>query len=120
MRTSEFCDHVVDLLAPLGRVSYRSMFGGWGFYLDGTIFAIADEDVLYLKADDGNRPLFEAAGSSPFRPYPGKDTAMSYYEVPAEVFDNAGTLLAWARSAMAAARRSPAKKAKQAKKRGAR
>ena len=45
---------------------------------------------------------------------------MSYYEVLAEVFDNAGTLLAWARLAMAAARRSPAKKAKQAKKRGAR
>ena len=92
-KTSQFCDHVVDLLAPLGRVTYRSMFGGWGFYVDGTIFAIADEEVLYLKADDENRPLNEAAGSGPFRPYPGRDTAMSYYEVPVEVFDDADALL---------------------------
>lgn len=110
MKTSEFCDHVVDLLAPLGRVSYRSMFGGWGFYCEGLFFAVADDDVLYLKADDDNRPLYEAAGSGPFRPYPGKDTAMSYYEVPADVFDDQETFLDWTRAALAAALRAQAKK----------
>lgn len=110
MRGREFCDHVVDLLAPLGRVTYRSMFGGWGFYLDGLFFAVADEDVLYLKADDGNRPLYEAAGSGPFRPYPDRDATMSYYEVPAEVLDDAEALAEWARAALEAARRARAGK----------
>ena len=34
-KTNEFCDYLMDRLAPLGTPSYKFMFGGYGIYLDG-------------------------------------------------------------------------------------
>ncbi len=103
----EFRDHLLDLLAPLGAVTVRAMFGGGGVYLDGTMFGLVADDVLYLKVDDANRGDFEAAGSGPFV-YQGKTrpVAMSYYQVPAEIMDDGETLCRWARRAWEAARRA--------------
>ena len=64
----EFRDHVLDLLTPLGPVTAPRMFGGFGIYLDGVMFALIADDVLYLKVDDRTRPDYEAAGAAPFRP----------------------------------------------------
>jgi DNA transformation protein and related proteins len=110
-REDEFCDHVADLLSPLGKITYRRMFGGFGIYVDGRIVAIADDGVLYLKADDENRPGFEAAGMEPFRPFPDRDTAMSYYQVPAEALDDQDRLIGLARTSLEAAQRSAARQA---------
>ena len=63
-----FRDHVLDLMAALGPVTARRMFGGFGIYLDGVMFALIADDILYLKVDDRTRPDYEAAGSAPFRP----------------------------------------------------
>ena len=103
----EFRDHLIDLLTPLGAVTVRAMFGGGGVYLDGTMFGLVADDVLYLKVDDANRPDFEAAGSGPFV-YQGKNrpVTMSYYQVPAELMDDGETLCQWARGAWEAARRA--------------
>ncbi len=60
----EFRDHVLDLLAPLGPVTARRMFGGFGITLDGVMFALIADDVLYLKVDDRTRPDYEAAGAA--------------------------------------------------------
>ena len=76
--SAEFRDHVLDLLAPLGPVTARRMFGGFGIYLDGVMFALIADDILYLKVDDRTRPDYEAAGSAPFRPRPrGKPFTMA-------------------------------------------
>ena len=64
--TSEFADYAVELLGAAGRVTARRMFGGYGLYCDGVMFALIADDVLYLKADDVNRPELERAGSAPF------------------------------------------------------
>ena len=40
-RSAEFVRHVLDLMAPLGAVRSRAMFGGHGIDLGGTTFAIA-------------------------------------------------------------------------------
>jgi len=64
--TSECADYVVELLAGVGRVVARQMFGGYGLYCDGVMFALIADDVLYLKADEANRPDFERAESAPF------------------------------------------------------
>ncbi len=64
----EFCAHVLDLLAPLGVVTARRMFSGYGLYLDRVIFAIITNDTLYLKVDEQSQADYEAAGSAPFRP----------------------------------------------------
>jgi DNA transformation protein and related proteins len=99
-------------LEQLGRVvpvTARSMFGGVGIYSDGLFFALLDDDTLYFKADDSNRPDFEAAGMGPFRPF-GDDThVMQYYEVPAELLEEPELLRGWVEKAMAVARRKKRK-----------
>jgi len=103
----EFREHVLEMLEPLGAVTARSMFGGGGLYLDGTMFAlITRSDVLYLRTDDGNREDFEAAGMGPFVPFEDGRMMMPYHEVPPGVLEDADRLSAWCRAAWEAARRA--------------
>jgi DNA transformation protein len=104
----DFIDHMSDLLAPLGTLRGRRMFGGYGLYCDGLFFALIANDVLYLKADDRNRPAFEAAGQRPFKPFDDKPSTLSYYPVPEEDFEDGDALLTWARGALDAALRAKA------------
>jgi DNA transformation protein len=105
--SSGFVAFVLDSLQPLCGVSARRMFGGWGIYKDGVIFALIAHDQLYLKVDDGNRAAFQANRLAPFT-YAGKGrpVQMSYYEAPGEGFDDPEILCDWARDAYAAALRS--------------
>ncbi len=104
--SAEFRDHVLDLLADLGAVRARAMFGGAGLYLDDTMFALIARDVLYFKVDEGNQQPYKDAGSQPFVPFADKAYAMSYWQVPPEVMEDPGTLCCWAGKARDAARRS--------------
>ena len=107
MADSEFVSYVVESLQPLGPVVARRMFGGHGIYLDGVMFALIAYDQLYLKVDGGNRAAYEAAGLQPFTySGKGKPIEMSYREAPSEGFDDPEVLCAWARDALAAARRA--------------
>jgi DNA transformation protein len=109
-----FRDFVLEQLASAGQVTPRPMFGGVGLYLDGHFFALIDDDTLYFKASEATRARYEKAGSRPFCPYPGEpDKAMGYWEVPAEVLEDAGEAAAWAREALAVAlakKRRPARR----------
>jgi DNA transformation protein len=100
------------LLMPLGPVVPRGMFGGWGFFLDGTMIALVAGDALYLKTDATTRPRFEAAGSQAFV-YRGRKgpVATSYWRAPAGSEAVPEAMLAWAELAVAAARRAAARKA---------
>lgn len=97
---------MVDQLEALGRIVPRSMFGGVGLYCDGLFFGIIASDVLYLKADDANRPDYERAGASPFRPYADRAGTMQYFSVPVGVLESQPEVLEWARKAVAAAERA--------------
>jgi DNA transformation protein and related proteins len=113
--SDDFRDFVLEQLRSAGQVSARPMFGGVGLYLDGLFFALIDDDTLYFKAGDSNRPRYERAGSKPFCPYPDRpDQAMGYWEVPAEVLEDADELAVWARESMAVAlearKRRPARR----------
>jgi DNA transformation protein and related proteins len=120
-KQNEFCDYLMDILAPLGTPSYRFMFGGYGIYLDGVIIAIVVDDVLLLRADEENRPDFEARGIEPFRPYPDKMTStMPYYTVPDDVFEDSDVFLEWAGRSREAALRAQAAKEAKGKKKGKR
>ncbi|MGB8273718.1 MAG: TfoX/Sxy family protein [Alphaproteobacteria bacterium] len=108
--SAEFCQFVLDLLQPLGRVTARRMFGGYGLYFDGRMFALIADDTLYLKADDRNRPFFEVAGMPPFRPSVGGRTmTMPYYRAPPDILEDSGQLSDWARASVTAALDSPPK-----------
>jgi DNA transformation protein len=111
MNGGDFIEHLLDQLAGWGGVNARRMFGGWGLYRAGVMFGLVADDVLYLKADDANRPAFEDAGMKPFSyQRAGKPAViMSYWECPPDALDSAETLIALARDAHAAALRSGAK-----------
>jgi DNA transformation protein len=100
----EFLDYLLGQLAPLGHVVSRRMFGGVGLYHEELFFGLIDDDVLYLKADESNRADYTSRAMEPFRPYPDRPIySMSYYQVPADVLEDAESLAAWARKSCAAA-----------------
>ncbi len=86
-------------------VRARNMFGGVGIYGGDLFFALIDEDTLYLKVDDTNRPDFEARGSSPFRPTGPEGEVMQYYAVPVDLLEDPEALRPWVDQALAVARR---------------
>jgi len=100
------------LFILLGPVVPRGMFGGWGFFLDGTMIALVAGEALYLKTDATTRPRFEAAGSEAFvyRSRKGP-VATSYWRAPAGSEADPGVMLPWAELAVAAARRAATQKA---------
>lgn len=107
--SDDYRDFVLEQLAGAGRVTSRAMFGGVGLYLDGLFFALIADDSLYFKTGDSNRPRFQSAGSRPFCPYPERpDQQMGYWEVPADVLEDADTLALWAREALAVALKASA------------
>jgi len=111
MAVSEgYRNFVIEQLEHVSSITSKSMFGGVGLYADGLFFALIDDDRLYFKVDDSNRPDFEAVGMEPFRPY-GDERAMKYYEVPIGVLEDVDALKTWAEKAVEVARR--AKKGKK-------
>ena len=110
-RRPEFLEHVLQLLTPLGRVSARAMFGGYGLYCDGVFFAIVLDEEVYLKADDASRAEFERAGCEIFSyQRRGKRATLNFYRAPAEALDAAPLMLPWAKSALACALRARGRK----------
>ena len=111
----DYLDYVLEQLAGLSQVRPRRMFGGVGLYSDEVFFAIITDDTVYLRVDEASRADFVARGMGAFRPYADRpEVSMSYFEVPAEVLEDAGTLVAWSTravaAALAAAKRRPRRK----------
>jgi len=107
--TGDFVLYVLEQLSGLRDVASRRMFGGVGLYSDGAFFGLISSDVLYFKVGDGNRPDYEARGMGQFRPFRDRPRiSMSYYEVPAEVLEDADECMLWARRSIAVVRSAPA------------
>ena len=106
--SEEFVNHVMDLMAPLGDVQARSMFGGHGFFLNDVMFAKMGRDVLDLRVDDENRAAFEAAGME-------KAGKMPYYRVPPDALEDGDVFLTWAQEVVAASQRAAKAKPQKAK-----
>jgi DNA transformation protein and related proteins len=97
----EWLEHVLDLLAPLGRVTARRFFGGHGLVLGGVQFAFAIEGVLYLRADAALAAELEALGAEPFR-YDTRARTVevrTYWSAPGGGLDDPDALVVWARRA---------------------
>jgi DNA transformation protein len=111
-QTQELVRWCSELLASLGSVRVKRMFGGHGLYIDEVFVAIMADDELFLKTDDASRPQFEAAGCRPFefQTADGKRVAMSYWSAPADAMDSPAQMLPWARQALASALRARASK----------
>jgi DNA transformation protein len=105
-------DHVLDLLMPLGGVTRRYMFGGWGFYKDGLFFALIAGGRFYLKTGPCNEQEFLDAGLAPWAYKTDKgNLSMRYHEAPEGALENPSLMAVWARKGLAAAKEAAAKKA---------
>ena len=110
MAVSEsYREFVLEQLGRVTPVTGKSMFGGMGIYAQGLFFALIAEDRLCFKVDETTRPDFERLGMEPFRPY-GEDSAMGYYEVPADVVEDSLQLAQWMRKAIEVASKAKSKK----------
>ncbi len=105
----EFRDEVLEMLAPLGDVNARAMFGGYGVFESGDMFALMAGSALFFKVDDSNRPTYEEAGSQQY----GR---MPYFRVPVHVLEDPERLHALAHAAVSVGH-STAKKKGGARKR---
>ena len=109
-----YVEHVIELLAGLGPLRIRRMFGGAGVYRDDRMFALIADEVLYLKADAESRGAFEAARSQPFTAVMrGRTETMNYWRLPADASDDPAAAERWALLGLEAALRAKAPKKKK-------
>jgi DNA transformation protein len=109
----DFVAWALDLLAPLGGVTARAMFGGHGLYAEGVMFGLLDDDELFLKADEEAQPVFLAAGCRQWTwPGPKGPMAGGYWRPPDEAHEDPEAMLPWARLGLEAARRKAAARTK--------
>ena len=95
---AQFLEYVLsEVLADVDGISSRAMFGGYGIYKDGVIFAIIADEQLYFKVDESNRGDYEQYGSHPFVYSQGKtkSTTMSYWELPADIMEDRDEIAKW-------------------------
>lgn len=106
-----FSEFLHEMLAPLGRIALRRMFGKTGVFCDGVMLGMVTEDTLYFRVDDGNRAIFrEAAAVPPLNYVKGGETIdLSFWRAPDRLLDDPDEFVVWARAALEAARRVAAK-----------
>jgi DNA transformation protein len=85
------------------------MFGGYGFYADGPMFALIADGDLYFKVDQENIGAFREVGSQPFLYFGNSATPveMSYWKTP--TYDSQ-EITKWAALGNEAAHRAQRKK----------
>lgn len=98
-----FHTYVEDLFANLGRIRIRKMFGGAGVYSGEDMFALINEDRVYVKSDDTLKADLESEGGKSFEwtnPSTGKTIKMSYVSLPIDALDDRVSASDWARKAL--------------------
>lgn len=110
----EFVTYVVDLMQSIVPIRAKSMFGGHGIFLDGLMFGLVADSILYLKVDKETENEFKAKGLEAFTyNKKGKEFKMSYYQAPEEALEDADEMKFWANKAYGAALRAASKKRKK-------
>jgi DNA transformation protein len=120
--SDNFAEFLREQLAPLGRVTLRRMFGKTGVFCDGLMLGMVTDDTLYFRVDDHNRAAFKEAQSAPPLNYEKKGRAidLAFWRAPERLLDEPEEFVAWARLALAAARRVAATRGPPAPKRRSR
>lgn len=107
----EFVSYAIDMMQTIGPVYAKRMFGGYGIFLEGLMFALIADDVLYLKSDKEDEADFVARGLEAFSySSKGKVVRLSYYQAPEEALEDSEVMREWANKAYAAALRAASKK----------
>lgn len=96
-KRSEFLEYILELLEPLGRISYCRMFGGYAIKKNGLAIALIFENEAYFKVDSSNISDYKKLNSEPFTYNArGKTITISNYKLPIEILEDSEELLKWA------------------------
>lgn len=110
-RNPEYIDHLLDLMQVLGPVQARRMFGGYGLFIDGLMFALVSNNDLYLKVDGQTLADYNELGLQPFSYMrAGKPCALKYYQPPETLFEDQQQMREWGNRAVEVALRAAAAK----------
>jgi TfoX/Sxy family transcriptional regulator of competence genes len=77
-----FVEFVVDQIDNAGEITFKKMFGEFGLYTDGKIFALICRDQLFIKPTNAGKAFIGDPVEAP--PYPG---AKMYYLIEDEIED---------------------------------
>ena len=112
----QYLAYILEQLEALGNLHSRRMFGAVGLYSGELFFGLIDDDTLFFKSDSTNSAEYIARKMPRFMPFPDRPEAvMAYYQVPADIIEDAESLTAWARKSVAVALTSRAAKSKPAR-----
>lgn len=101
-----FLDYVKETFAHFGPIQTRKMFGGYGIFHQGLMFALISDEQLYLKVDNQSKQLFTELDLSPFTYIKqNKPVQLSYFAAPETVFEDEQEALYWANQAFQASLR---------------
>ena len=64
-----FVDFVVDQLDNAGQITYKHMFGEYGIFSNGKIFALVCDNKLFIKPTEAGRNFIQDIVEA--SPYPG-------------------------------------------------
>lgn len=94
----------MTLFEQLGTVKSRSMFGGFGIFVDDTMFALVVGETLHIRGNDESTERFKNLGFAPYvykkRGFP---VVTKYYALPNEYWNDLDTILAEGKIALDAA-----------------
>lgn len=91
----EFVEYIADQLCDAGKITYRKMFGEYGMYCDGKIFALICDDQFFIKITEAGRKMAPELEEAP--PYEG---AKPYFLI--EDVDDRGFMTAFVRETCSA------------------
>jgi len=94
--SNDFLQYTLDQLSSWGNVYIKRMFGGVALYKEELAFGMIANDEVYLKVDETNRDKFLKAGATQLKPFKNNATVLSFYNVPASVFENSDEFIIWA------------------------
>ena len=105
--SDSFAEFLREQFSPLGRITFRRMFGKSGVFCDGVMFGMVTDNMLYVRIDDESKAFFQEAAAFPPLNYAKKGFVidLAFWRVPERLFDEPDELAAWGRAALAAAHR---------------
>lgn len=106
MKRDSIKDFLLDQLRELSGLKCRAMFGGYGLYAGENFFGLIHSGRVYFKTDAASREIYRGRGMKYFQPNARQKLA-AYYEVPADVIEQADELKNWAHTAIRVAQAAP-------------
>ena len=107
--SEDFLTYVQDQLSGLEGIGMKKMFGGVGFFKEGSMFGMISKETFRLKVDETNQKQYEEKGMEPLF-MKNKKKGMPYWEVPPDVLEDKDALAVWAKQSIEIALKKAKKK----------